>query len=178
MSTEHLQQSSPQTTARKTRTLYVREEDQPVWDRAKELIGESLSLHLTKYLRTIVRTQQAATQGAERIVLSFRESGIAKTKAFYGHWIISPDQPFEVWERDMDGDIVPDHPSDYYAVAITPKQNIVVFNYGEQKEKGKFSWGIFRVFDSFETANSAKLPYGLIATAMETLGVEVEELDI
>lgn len=178
MSAERLEQPTAQPAARKTRTLYVREEDQPIWDQAKEVIGESLSMHLTNYLRTIVTAQQAATQGANRIVLSFRESGIPRTKAFYGRWLISPDQPFEVWERDSDGDIIPDVPPDYYALAITPKQNIVVFRFGEQKEKGKFDWGELRVFDSFEGANSAKLPYGLIATAMETLGVEVEELDI
>ena len=111
-------------------------------------------------------------------MLSFRESGIPRIKAFYGRWLISPDQPFEVWEHDSDGNIIPDIPPHYCALAITPKQNIVVFRFGEQKEKGKFGWGEFQVFDSFERANTAKLPYGLIATAMETLGVEVEELDI
>ena len=178
VSTERLKQPTSQPAARKTRTLYVREEDQPIWDQAKEVIGESLSTHLTNYLRTIVTAQQAATQGADRIVLSFRQSGIPRTKAFYGRWLISPDQPFEVWERDSEGDIIPDVPPDYYALAITPKHNIVVFRFGEQKEKGKFDWGELRVFDSFDGANSAKLPHGLIATAMETLGVEVEELDI
>lgn len=170
-----LEQSLPQATARKTRTLYVREEDQPIWDRAKEVIGESLSTHLTNYLRTIVTAQQAATQGAERIVLSFLENGIPRTKAFYGRWLISPDQPFEDCQRD--GLNVPDTSPVCYTVAMTPKQNIVVFRFKEQKAKGKFGWGEFEVFDSFECANS-ELPYGLIATAMETLGVEVEELDI
>jgi hypothetical protein len=168
----------PEVPTRKTRTIYVREEDQPIWEKAKEVIGESLSTHLTNYLRTVVASQKAAAQGAERILLSFRDDGIPKTKAFYGRWLISPDDPFEHRERDDEGNIIPDFGPDYYAVAVTAKQNIVVFNFGEQKEEGKFNWGLVRVFESFEQANSSKLPYGLIATAMEVLGVEIEELDI
>ena len=72
-----------------------------------------------------------------------------------------------------------DVPPDYYALAITTKNNIVVFTFEEQKEKGQFGSGELRVFDSFEKANSGvRTPRGLIATAMEILGVEVEELDI
>ena len=72
-------------TARKTRTLYVREEDQPIWDKAKDIIGESLSAYLTNHLRTMISSHEAAAVGSERILLSFREGGIPKTKGFYGH---------------------------------------------------------------------------------------------
>jgi hypothetical protein len=166
---------------RKTRTIYVREEDQPIWDEAKDIVGESLSAYLTNHLRTMISAHEAAAAGSQRILLSFRESGIAKTKGFYGRWLISPEKPFAVWHLDINGDEDPSYPPNRYAVAITAKNNIVVFKFGERerKENGKFDWGELRVFDSFEMANThEEIPLGLIAEAMEVLGVEVEELDI
>ncbi len=161
------------------KTLYVRSEDAPIWDKAKEVIGDSLSTYLTNHLRKVVASRQAAAQGAERIILSFTDAGILKTKAFYGRWLITPAKPFEVWRTDITGEIDSQWPPDNYAVAITTKNNVVVFKFDEMKGNGKFGRGTLRVFDSFEEAHTgSRIPDGLIATAMEVLGVEVEELDI
>lgn len=159
--------------ARRTRTLYVREEDQPIWDKARELISEtSLSTYLTEHLRTLVASREASARGFERIILSFRQNGIPKTKAFYGRWLISPDKPFETHDPH-------DGSPDFYAVALTPKDNVVVFNFYEQSDNGKYGWGRLLVFDSFHKANEMQgIPSGLVAEAMEVLGVQVEELDI
>jgi hypothetical protein len=157
--------------ARRTRTLYVRVEDQVVWDQAKEIIGESLSTFLTNQLRRVVMRHEAQTHGADKILLQFRESGMPKLKSFFGRWLIPPDKPFY-------GEDLQDGP-DSYAVAITPKANVVVFNFGQQLTSGKFDWGLLHVFKSFEAANDAEgIPYGLIAEAIEQLGLQVEELDI
>ncbi len=165
---------------RKTRTVYVREEDQPIWDKAKEVIGDSLSGYLTAHLRTLVTSHEAAAQGAERILLTFREGGIPRTKAFYGRWLISPDRPFEKfrWDPFSREDDLSEPPA-LYAVALTIKNRVAVFHFGDRKSDGTFTWGSLWSYDSFEDANSdSDIPSGLIASAMEVKGIPVEELDI
>jgi len=155
--------------ARRTRTLYVREEDQSVWDKAKEIVGDSLSNYLTTHLRTLVASHEAATRGTERIVLTFRDAGLPRTKAFYGQWLIPPDKPFAGRARSL------------YAVALTAKNRIAVFRFGERKTDGTFTWGNLCSFDSFEEADAdldSDIPNGLMASAMEVRGVPIEELDI
>jgi hypothetical protein len=157
------------------KTLYVRDEDVPIWDRAKELIGgESLSAHLTNYLRTIVGNRLAADKGMTRIVLAYRDRGKKpRLQAFQGRWLIKPDG--EWWIVDPNGQ------PDYYAVAITAKEQIVVFNYYNHQadEEGKFKWGQLEIYPSCDLAfEDQSVPQGLIALAMERMGLEVEELDI
>jgi hypothetical protein len=165
--------------ARKTRTLYVREEDQAVWDKAKEVVGDSLSNYLTTHLRKLVVSYEAAAHGTERILLTFREDGIPRTKAFYGRWLISPDKPFEKFAWDSFRDDYDRSDSTFYSVALTVKNRVAVFRFGERKSDGTFTWGSLLSFDSFEEANSdPEIPSDLIASAMEVRGVPVEELDI
>ena len=165
--------------ARTTRTLYVKEEDQLIWDKAKEVIGDGrLSTYLTSHLRTLVADQEAAAQGYKRILLSFNESGIPRKLAFYGRWLVSLSNPFEVRHCET-AESAEEEWSEFWAVAITQKHNIVIFNFGQQDETGDFKWGHLNIYDSFEKANSAKTtPDGLIAAAIKALGVQVEELDI
>jgi hypothetical protein len=166
--------------ARRTRTLYVREEDQAVWDKAKEVIGDSLSSYLTTHLRSVVASHEAAARGKERIVLTFPDEGILRTKAFYGRWLIPPDKPFEKWEwNSFRNDYDRSEPPTLFAVAQTAKNRIAVFRFGDRKDDGTFTWGNLWSFDSFEEANlDSHIPSDLIASAMKVMGVQVEELDI
>lgn len=169
--------TSKATSARKTRTLYVREDDQAIWDRAREVIGDSLSTHLTNYLRGVVAQTEAAERGCSRIVLSFRERGVlSRVKAFHGRWLISPERP---WIEEDDGRFTNEEEPPEWCVAITVKNNYVFFRHCGRSadERAPFAWGEFRIFESFEQA-VGKVPHGLVAEAMERLGVEIEELDI
>jgi hypothetical protein len=161
-----------ETITRKTRTLYVREEDQEVWDQAKEIIGDSLSTYITGHLKSVVAAKKLAHTGDERIVVKYSRGDFPHAKAFYGRWIIPPTSPF-VCEHPEVGD-------DYYAVAITAKKNVVVFNFwfGTYTEN-EFVPGRFEVFDSFERLTKSDwIPGGLVSEAMKRQGVEIEELDI
>jgi hypothetical protein len=152
-------------------TLYVRDEDAAVWDRAKEVIGESLSSYLTSHLRSIVNSDKAAANGNERILLRFRENSLPKQVAFNGKWIIAPEARF--FQDDWD------ESRTYFALAITAHNRVAVFRFDGQKEDGTFPGARLTSYDTFEMANmSSDVPSELIANAMEIRGIPVEELDI
>jgi len=151
------------------KTIYLRDEDVAVWEKAKEIAGDKLSQVIVSALRQYVGENEAQKQGFERIVLEFQDAEkghLPQKKAFYGRWITSPKQPTRVTDE---GDSV------YYgAVAETQKGNIVVFEREETSETVEHK---FRVFASFEEA--AKTEFGYAArAAFEKRGVPVEELDI
>jgi hypothetical protein len=150
---------------RKTRTLYVREEDQDIWDQAKAIVGDSLSTYVTNHLKTLVADKKASLGGFRRIVVKFIDKGIPRAQAFYGRWIIPPDDAFDTGH-------------DRYAVAVTSKGNFVVFDFwdGPSRDDEYFP-GSLLVFSSLDEANS-KIPRGLIAEVLTRHGIEIEELDI
>jgi hypothetical protein len=155
--------------------MYVRDEDAPIWDKAKEIVGESLSAYLTAHLRNVVAANDAVKKGNERIVITFQENGIPRTIGFYGRWLISPDEPFN-WDWCPDN---PESPILHFAIAMTAKGRIAVFEFGVRKENGTYTSASFRSFNSFDEANAdPHIPSSLIAEAMEIQGVPVEELDI
>ena len=158
------------------KTLYLRDEDAAVWDKARELSGDKLSSQIAGFLRAFVAEKDGAAEGFRRIVLTYRDQGkIPRSKAFHGRWLVSPDKPWDRREMSYDA------PPDWYALALSLKNKVVVFNFSasQKDERGIYPWGNFMVFDSFEKAiGDPRVPEGLVAFAMENLGIEVEELDI
>jgi hypothetical protein len=77
------------------KTIYVRDEDAEVWERARALAGE-LSPVITSLLKTFVAAKEVETLGFERIVLRYRDRGLPKAQAFMGRWLIPPGTP---WTR-------------------------------------------------------------------------------
>ena len=151
------------------KTLYVKDGDGPLWDRARELTGDKISQFILEKLRVFVAEQDGKQQGFERITLRYVEKGIPKAQAFVGRWLIAPEQP---WEGcDEVGDL------DNYAIALTAKDNVVVFNFGNPPEKGEFGWAVLTVHESFEQANKHH-PWDPIEAAMRRRGIAVQELDI
>ena len=126
------------------KTLYVRDEDAPVWEKAQGLADGKLSSLVTNYLKRYVATQEAATKGYERIVLRLHENEIPKAYAFQGRWIIPLNEPFVVPEYNG--------PPNCYAVAETPKKNFVFLTFMDDAEENSKSdtdryiyWGGFNV---------------------------------
>lgn len=151
------------------KTLYVKDEDALIWDRARELTGDKISQFILEKLRAFVAEQEGKRQGFERITLRYVERGTPKATAFVGRWLISPDAPWvEEWESD-------DFPN--YAVAVTAKNNVVVFNFVAHLQDGEFGPSTFEVYNSFEHA-SGHDGEGAIEAAMRRQGIEVQELDI
>jgi hypothetical protein len=162
-------------TARKTRTLYVREEDQEIWDQAKELVGDSLSMYITNHLKALVASEKAAQKGFERIVLKFTHGKIPQAKAFYGRWIISPQQPFRTQYRD---DL--SWETSNYAVATTAKNKVVIFVFRKEKYgEESYDQASMHVLDSLEElAVTSEFAPNLVGEVMKRLGIEIQELDI
>lgn len=86
------------------RTIYVRDEHEPLWERAKELAaGESLSTIIAEGLQAFIQKQERARESepvtANRIVLEVLEGSteIRRTVAFAGR-LLGNFEEFEVYE--------------------------------------------------------------------------------
>ncbi|HTD43211.1 MAG TPA: hypothetical protein VK687_03485 [Bryobacteraceae bacterium] len=159
------------------KTLYVKDEDGPIWDQARELTGDKLSQFIMEKLRIFVNEQKTKSSGYERIVLHYYENGLPKAKAFYGRWIIDPSAPLVVNED-------PDYVGPSYIIAETHKGNYVVLEFTDMELRfddhtpGIFTGATFSVLNSLEGNTNSGIPTSIIAEAMTRLGIQIQELDI
>lgn len=156
------------------KTLYVKDEDGPIWDKARELTGDKLSSFIMDKLRTFVSERAGQEQGYGRIVVQYRERGIPKAKAFCGRWIIPPGQPLRLSTDEPGGE------DEWYIVAETAKGNYAVLKYWQPPEPNDddeyFRHGDFLVFQRVE--HIGQLSTIVASETMKRLGVQVQELDI
>jgi hypothetical protein len=152
------------------KTVYLRDEEVAVWEKARELADDKLSPIIVKALKSFISEKEATSKDFKRIVLEFDDSDdgyLPKKKAFYGRWVISPEEPLQTTE---DGDVV------YIgALAETAKGAIVVFEriqYEDATGRNKF-----KIFASLSEAAVGEFNY-LAREAVKRRGVPVEELDI
>ena len=151
------------------KTVYLRDEEVPIWEKARELSGDKLSPVIVAALKRFVTEKEAAAKGYERIKISFRDSTdhfIPKTKAFFGKWIIGPEEPLR--DDDWSTDLV-------CAVAETAKGNVVVYRRVEALNGLQEEFRVYRSFE--EAAKNPDVGYAARA-ALEKRGTPVEELDI
>jgi|HubBroStandDraft_1064217.scaffolds.fasta_scaffold61762_4 hypothetical protein len=153
------------------KTVYLRDDEVPLWEKARELSGDKLSPVIVAALKRFVAEREAEAKGYERIEVSFNDSQdhwMPKIKAFYGRWIIDREKPLKL--HDEDG-----HEFDLFSVAETAKGNVVVYTENHDREGMSAK---FFVYPSFtEAAAVSRLNYA-IREAIEKRGVPVEELDI
>jgi len=157
------------------RTIYIRDEDVPVWDRAKELAGEKLAPVIVDGLKRFIVEKEAAeaeARGFERIEISFNDSddhNIPRKKAFTGRWIFPLRKPVQAGGEDSD--IVA-----CCAVAVTPRGSAVLHRWTSGSE-GCCNYKFF-VFESLEQAARDEWVGWAARAAIREIGVPVEELDI
>jgi hypothetical protein len=72
------------------KNIYVAAEARPIWERAEQLAGDSLSSLLTDLLREYISTKQAIDEHWEHIQVQVTDNppSAPPTKAFWGRWII------------------------------------------------------------------------------------------
>ena len=75
------------------KTLYIREEDAAIWDRARELTGEKLSNFLTQLLKAYVAEQEAKALGLKWTPLSRPFSGVNKLWLGGSNFLGRPEPP-------------------------------------------------------------------------------------
>lgn len=154
------------------KTVYLRDDEVTVWEKARELAADKLSPIIVAALRRFIAEKEAFGKGFERIEVKFDDSedhNLPKVKAFYGRWIFDKRDPLKLEFKNGPALGV-------FAVAETAKGNVVVFTYNEDKGK---TWGHkFCIYQGFEAAAKDIYVNLAIRQAMEKRGVPVEELDI
>lgn len=159
------------------KTIYVRDEDLPIWDKAKEYAGDKLAPIIMDGLRTFVNGRAASAQGFERVEVRYEDAKdhyIPKAKAFYGRWIFPPDNPIKTYEEDEGSGYCS---TSNCAIAFTAKSNVVIYSWRTDSDSPKFNER-FEIYESLEAAAKEPRLNSAIRQAIENIGVRVEELDI
>ena len=154
------------------KTVYLRDEEVPVWERARQLSGDKLSPVIIAALKAFVVEKEAGVKGFERIEVAYSDAdvgGLLRRKAFYGRWIFPYEQPHADW--DSNGNV-----QYLCALALTAKGAVVTCSWSEDEE-GQTNKR-FRVFTSFEQAAAERDINEAVCAAIKEIGVPIEELDI
>jgi hypothetical protein len=162
------------------KTLYIRDEDGPIWDRARELAGEKLSRVIVTALKRFVVDKEAELRLMERIEIAYSDRDQRNrpvVKAFHGRWLIPPEEnyvPASIFGQCC-------------AVGVSVKGGVVVFEWtapGPLIVPTAHSEGRLYLYPSFEAArreNTGLPGFGIniaLNEAEKRQGVMVEQLDI
>src|SRR5258705_13417546 len=104
------------------KTLYLKDEDGPIWDRARELSNDKVSQIIVSALKNFVAQREAEAAGYERIVVEYNDAhdgGRPRGKAFFGRWLIPPIERFQPG-GPLTADLY------WYAVGETAKGGVVI----------------------------------------------------
>lgn len=158
------------------KTLYIKDEDAYIWDKARELSGDKLSNHVMQVLRRFVSEETAKEQGMQRIVLQYFDAdGLPRAKGFTGRWLIDPESPFVITRWKGDG-FHSYEVKRYCIAAKTAKGKYAVLTYSKSDE------GIYRAADFIVVDHPAQLiedhDSDVAAEIMKREGLAIEELDI
>jgi len=153
------------------KTLYIRDDEAPIWDRARELAADRLSPVIVEALKQFVAGKEAQAKGFERIVLNYEDSEdheLPRAKAFYGKWIIPPNACFK--EDGASGKAC-------FAVAVTAKGGGVVYSWSVARD-GRESDKRLHIYPSLDAAARNPDENRAVLAAIQKQGVPIEELDI
>ena len=152
------------------KTIYVRDEDLPLWDKAQKELGQSLSATFADCLREqLERTKitRSKTMGKITITQWNDHDEPVVRKSFIGRWLVPPEDEHRTGEDGWDAGAC-------WAVAETKKGAIAVYSFHCNDQ-----WGpSFDVFGSLEEVEG-EVPEDIISAAAQELGIPYEmELDI
>lgn len=157
------------------KTLYIRDDDGPTWDRARELAGEKLSPVIVAALKRFVADREAELKYMERIEIHYsdkKDGNRPVVKAFYGRWLIPPEERYE-----------PSIAFGFcFAVGVSARGGVVVLEWNPSDST--HPEGELSLYPSFEAARmDTTKPFGFVIKkavneAERRQGVMVEQLDI
>jgi hypothetical protein len=153
------------------KTIYIREADAEVWQRAEKLAGDSISALITKALRRYVeQEEQKERAGMESIeVEKWGPEDTPYRAAFVGRWLLWPDEnETRTGEPGYDAGA-------YYGVALTRREKIAVYmrhvNDGFPPK--------LKIYDWFDDAEEDGIPGDILAIAASEISDDyVQKLDI
>ena len=185
------------------KTIYVSDDDLPLFERAQELSGANLSSAIVRALRRYIEVEEARQRGLEEITVTVNGHGAQRRKRFLGQRLVrwlqaTPDgKGTEVvnvyrtaggryalhtrtvpnWKLSDGGD--PDYMADpkNWGVGTGLLLKLVSwgYDYEQFKTSGSFTLQVFDTLDDLKSHISDDL-YKAISEAME--GPEIEDLDI
>jgi hypothetical protein len=158
------------------KTLYLKDDDGPLWDRARELSGDKLSPVIVEALKTYVAEKEKTAEGFHRIVINYADiySGLLlKSQAFEGKWLVHSDENLVLLFEGVAYQV---------SVALTAKRNFAVLRFELPDGSGEATnRGCLDAFKSIEQI-AAREEHGFLTLArviQDRHGiVPVEELDI
>ncbi len=153
------------------KTIYVRERDVGLWERAEELAGGNVSALLAEALRRFVEEEELKEKtGMETIEVSlWGAEDKPRPVQFVGRWLLHPD-PDETRTGEPGYDA-----GTYYGVALTRRGNIAVYT---QHVNERFAPTI-TPYASFEEAAAQGVPADILSmAAAEINDGYVQRLDI
>jgi hypothetical protein len=158
------------------KTIYIREADTEVWEKAEKLAGGSVSALITEALRRYVEEEEMkGEKDMETIEVELSaHTGLGWDEAVYdaqfvGRWLLDPD-PDETRTGEPGYDA-----GAYYGVALTQRGNIAVY---VRHVNDRFA-PVLKVYDSFEAAEQGGVPGDILAVAAAaTESGYVRKLDI
>ena len=151
------------------RNIYVRDDDETVWERAEALAGQApISRVITEALRAYVRDREGSPM--ERLGVETVSGGEVSAKAFVGRWLIAPAEGYRS-EHERDSQLETQvRAGTTFAVAETAKGNIVVYIDAGRRQAE------FEVYDGFDQAEERGVPGDVVTLAARRAGMERAEL--
>jgi hypothetical protein len=153
------------------KTIYVKESDTELWERAERLAGGSFSALITEALRRYVEEEEQKEQaGMESIEVDvWGPEERPYQKAFVGRWLVPPNET-ETRTEEPGYDA-----GAYYGVALTRRGNIAVYS----RHVNDGFPPILTAYGSFDEAEEDGVPGDILAmAASEISGGYVQKLDI
>ena len=153
------------------KTIYIREADTELWEKAEQLAGGSVSALLTEALRRYVEEEELREHtGMETIEVGlWGPEERPYPVQFVGRWLLYPD-PDETRTGEPGYDA-----GGYYGVALTQRGNIAV--YWAHCNEGRAP--TLHTYSSFEEAEEDGVPGDILAiAAAEINDGYVQRLDI
>lgn len=163
------------------KTLYIKESDLPLWERAQKELGESISAVFIDCLkqRLAERASRGDNDKMEKITLTFWNSNEepAVKKSFVGRWLVSG-----LNADDESGSPVQWDSQTEYSVAQTSKCKIVVYM-SDPDDRIEPAMEVYDDFDEMKAAvldgTYPRYPSNVIAETAAALGKPYEiDLDL
>jgi EXLDI family protein len=184
------------------KTIYVSDDDLPLFERAQELAGANLSSAIVKALRRFIELEEAGQRGMEEITVIVNTEGAHRRKRFMGQRLVRWVQPsakgkgtevlciyltaakryalhtryMSNWELEW-GDPEQVGDPNNWGVGKGFLQKILSWGHDWEsfKESGDYTLEVFETLEELKPHVSSEL-YKALTQAME--GPEIEDIDI
>ena len=155
------------------RNIYVREEDEVIWDKASALAGdESMSQIIARALEAYVRSREGAPLAWLTVEVE-DPGGHTSTKKFSGRWLIidfKSDHEADV-QHPLTGEFTSHGQSHtHWSVAETAKGQIVFWATPDNDDRKLY------VYKDLDQAEGHGIPADVVSAAAAKLGLERAEL--